>query len=568
MTYLEALLAFLISFLANEASSAVQKLRRKELDNALADEAALRKALDSRRSLRDEVRGCCMALARDRSRLGLSPQEEALWWLLSDEVFQRDLAEWLMAGAIEEGNAAKARLTETMTAALGRAGASPERVDFLNTGFFEALDRTFFSNPILANWRHQLSLDYLREQVAFLRRKAEEAAGLYSPERQKVAIETYCEKALRAWDIIDLSNLPEGDIHIATQKLLLRQLYMALRLNVEISQDRGGEEAAFARLEERRDARRLWEAGRGRIMEPPPWEPGERPSVGERLGLAHRLVILGDPGGGKTTMMRWMATTYLLRYRDDPAWRHIPDAETLPDRRWIPVLIRCRDLGEADLCRCFRDFLGQHLQKSELLPDDADVIKAVILDRIARGEALLLVDGLDEITDPRVRVMFSQELERTAVRYPAASIVVTSRIVGYRDMPYRMGAGFEHAVIAELTRPDKDLFAQRWVEVTEQHQAAAEKEKRVEELIDALHSSDRVERLTGNPMLLTTLALVKRKVGKLPSRRTKLYAEAVAVLLNWNPRLYETIDEDEAIPQLEFLAYEMCARGVQRLTGR
>ena len=78
------------------------------------------------------------------------------------------------------------------------------------------------------------------------------------------------------------------------------------------------------------------------------------------------------------------------------------------------MFIRCRDLGEADLCRCFTDFLTQHLRKSELLPEDADVMRAVILDRIAEGEALLLVDGLDEITDPQVRMMFCQELERTA----------------------------------------------------------------------------------------------------------------------------------------------------------
>jgi HEAT repeat protein len=229
------------------------------------------------------------------------------------------------------------------------------------------------------------------------------------------------------------------------------------------------------------------------------------------------------------------------------------------------VLIRCRDLGEDDLCRSFTDFLTQHLRKTELLPEDADVMRAVILDRIAKGEALLLVDGLDEITSPLVRVMFCQELERTAARYPEAPIVVTSRIVGYRDMPYRMGSGFEHGEIAELTAEDKDLFARRWVEVTEHQHPAAEREKRAQELIDDLHSNDRIERLTGNPMLLTTLALVKRKVGKLPNRRTKLYAEAVSLLLNWNPRIYRAIEEDEAIPQLEYLAYEMCRRGVQRL---
>lgn len=289
--------------------------------------------------------------------------------------------------------------------------------------------------------------------------------------------------------------------------------------------------------------------------------------MGELLGASRRLVILGDPGGGKTTMLRWMATAYLLRHKGDPAYNQIPDTATLPEHPWIPVLIRCRDLHESHLGSCFTDFLCQHLNKTTLQPEEARIMNAVILDRIAKGEILLLVDGLDEITNPKVRMMFCQELERTAARYPDTPIVVTSRIVGYRDMFYRMGSGFEHGVIAELDRDDKDLFAERWVAVTEQRQTETEQAKRAEELLEALHSSDRIERLTGNPMLLTTLALVKRKVGKLPNRRNKLYAEAVAVLLNWNPRYYETIEETEALPQLEYLAYEMCRRGVQRLNN-
>jgi len=261
-----------------------------------------------------------------------------------------------------------------------------------------------------------------------------------------------------------------------------------------------------------------------------------------------------------------MATVYLLRFQQDPSYNLLPDTQTLPQKQWIPVLIRCRDLGDADLCRSFVDFLTQHLKKTDLLPEEADVMRAVILDRIARGEALLLVDGLDEIADPKVRVMFCQELERTAIRYPDVSIVVTSRIVGYRDMPYRMGTNFEHGMIGDLSKDDKNLFAKHWVEVTEHYKPAEQKRQRISELIEALHSSDRIERLTGNPMLLTTLVLVKRKVGKLPNKRTKLYAEAVSVLLNWNPRFYTIIEEDEAIPQLEYLAFEMCRRGTQRLS--
>ncbi|MRS02339.1 NACHT domain-containing protein, partial [bacterium] len=396
---------------------------------------------------------------------------------------------------------------------------------------------------------------------------AEQAAGVYSPASQKLALNHYCEKALASWDIIDLSNLPEGDINIATQKILLRQLYIPLRVKVPKKNDKGEYDDELDRLEKQRELSRQRGAGHLADKENEVNNHSEYLArVGERLNSYHRLVVLGDPGGGKTTMLRWMATAYLLRYNDIGAFSQIPNAHTLPDRQWIPVLIRCRDLGDADLCRCFSDFLTQHLRKTELLPSEAEVMCAVILDRIAKGEALLLIDGLDEITNPQVRMMFCQELERTAARYPDLHIVVTSRIVGYRDMPYRMESGFVHSIISELNREDKDLFAKRWIEVTEQHLSDSEKGIHAEELIEALHSSDRIERLTDNPMLLTTLALVKRKVGKLPNRRNKLYNEAVSVLLNWNPRHYKIIEEDEAFPQLEYLAYEMCQRGVQRMT--
>jgi hypothetical protein len=561
------ILSYLVSLAANFRADAILASREEKLRKQLEREDALRKALASTRSLREELRTACAELARNRDRLGVTPQEEPLWRLLSDDTFQVDLVEWLMTGGIEEGNAVKERLLRRMETALAHTCNSPEQIAFLRSGYFDALDKAVFVHPVLAHWRHQLSLDYLREQVVVLRRRAEEAAGVYSSVKQKAALDRYCEKALTEWDIIDLSNLPEGDIHIATQQLLLRQLYMPLRIEVEPTKRGEGDDAALARLEEQREARRHREAGHFFPVEPDrPDHTKSRTPVGKRLGASRRLIVLGEPGGGKTTMLRWMATAYLLRYKGDDAFNHIPDTQTLPSHPWIPVLIRCRDLGEEDLCRCFTDFLTQHLNKTELLPEEANVMRAVILDRVAKGEALLLVDGLDEITNPQVRMMFCQELERTAARYPDAPIVVTSRIVGYRDMPYRMGSGFEHGVIAELNREDKDLFARRWVEVTEQHQPPAEKAKRAQELLDALHSSDRIERLTGNPMLLTTLALVKRKVGKLPNRRTKLYAEAVSVLLNWNPRRYQIFEEDEAIPQIEYLAYEMCRRGVQRLT--
>jgi len=550
MTLIDALLSFVIGLLTNKVSAKLDLPGKAEQQRA-----EIHRALASGKSLQEEVATACIRLAKNRQTLTLLPHEQKLWRLMAEPGFQQDLAEWIMAGAISEGEAVKTRLRLAMAEALQEGGATAEQLDFLQTEYFQRLDRAFAENSVLAAWRHQLSLDYLRRQVETLRLRADEAAGVYSAEKRREAWDSYCRKALDAWDIIDLTNLPE-DIQTATQKLLLRELYMPLRIAVD------PKDSGLDQLEDRRDRLRRLEAGRTEDEIP---ESLESAPVGSRLGVSQRLVVLGDPGGGKTTLLRWMATAYLLRHLQDPSAAQLPDTQTLPDRAWIPVLIRCRDLGETDLCRSFSDFLAQHLYKTALLPDEAKIMQAVILDGIAKGEVLLLVDGLDEITQPAVRVQFCQELECTAARYPQAPLLVTSRIVGYRDMPYRMGAAFEHGTIATLSPEDKDNFVRRWVDVTERHLPASEKAKRAEELREALHSNDRIERMTGNPMLLTTLALVKRKVGKLPTRRTKLYAEAVSVLLNWNPRHFTPLDDDEALPQLEYLAYEMCRRGVQRL---
>jgi hypothetical protein len=545
---LNTLLSYLTSVAAGLGTDAILSGQKQKLEAQLQEIKAQQEAFRSLRPRLDDVRHACDQLLKQwelqRSARPANGQQERLWGLLADRFFQEDLYLWLRAGGLpEEADQIKDRMIQRLEAGLDPS-LEPGQVNGLAEAVFEAVEKSIFSDPVLADWRHQLSLDYLREQVAELRRLAQENACVYSQAQKDTALQQYAAKALDAWDIIDLSGLPEGDRNLATQKFLLRQLYMALRLGFEAVDPDRNEAGLLAELEENRLAARLRQAGR---------VAGARPSaspsltggvaLGDRLREAHRLVVLGDPGGGKTTLLRWLATVYLLRFQADAAAIKaadaaaikkaadaIPDSATLPQRSWVPVLFRCRDFHPSDLCRSFNDFLTVHINKTELPEADAKVMRAVVLERIAKGGVLLLVDGLDEITEEKTRVLFCQELERTASRYPDTPIVITCRIVGYRSMPYRIRSGFEHGVILDLQPEDKDLFANRWVQVTEQHKTTADKARSERQLIEAVHSSDRIERLTANPMLLTTMALVKRKVGKLPTRRNKLYSEAVAGL--------------------------------------
>ncbi|GAA0567255.1 hypothetical protein GCM10010172_59050 [Paractinoplanes ferrugineus] len=367
--------------------------------------------------------------------------------------------------------------------------------------------------------------------------------------RSAAAERRFRDLLLDSCDIIDLDNLP-ADRRLATQELMLRNLFLPLAVRVESGAD---PERVLEAIEHRRVT-----GGR-----PAPGDAEQREPPGSRLASNRRLVVLGDPGSGKTTLLRWMATAYLLRLRGDPYWPELPGVGTLPDADWLPVLVRCRDLGPEQVDGTLDDVLRHVLRRAELTPAEIEAMHAELAERLDAGTVLLLVDGLDEIGDPRARARFADLLERVSRARPPVPIVVTSRIVGYREMGRRVGRGFEHVTIADLDAPAKDDFLRRWCEVTEpaeRWRAAAD------ELINDIHRTDRIERLTGNPLLLTTLALVKRSIGRLPDHRADLYAQAVQVLLTWRPEVDEPIFPRETEPQLQYLAYAMSDRGVQQLT--
>jgi predicted NACHT family NTPase len=231
-------------------------------------------------------------------------------------------------------------------------------------------------------------------------------------------------------------------------------------------------------------------------------------------------MVLGDPGAGKSTLLRWLATAYLLKLEQSADFALLPDAESLPGDNWLPILVRCRELAKSSVGDCaLDDLLRQTLPKLELSQADVGVLLQFLRLRLESGNAILLFDGLDEITDPNLRIKFCERIETIAKSYPRTPVIATARIVGYREMRRRLGVGFVHATLADLIPSEKDDFVKRWCAVT-----IADPSRRAIEsqnLSEGIHASDRIERLTTNPMLLTTMALVQRKNWKTATASTQ-----------------------------------------------
>jgi len=288
--------------------------------------------------------------------------------------------------------------------------------------------------------------------------------------------------------------------------------------------------------------------------------PGDqgRESLGRVLHKHSRLAILAPPGGGKSTLLKRLAIAYAF-----PERLTLAD-DDLPSNSWFPLFIRCRQLG-ALATAPIKEILCSIPERAELSDELAAAFVLLVDRELREGNALLLVDGLDEIFDEGVRIKFIQQLRTFLATYPNVNIVVTSREVGFRVVGGSLSSHCKHYRLADFDEEDIRRLTSAWHR--EVVGDSAEVRMEVEKLVKSIWQSDRVRQLARNPLLLTTLLLVKRWVGQLPSRRSVLYGKAIEVLLmTWNVAAWQPIDQDEAIPQLAFLAFKMMCDGVQEIS--
>jgi predicted MPP superfamily phosphohydrolase len=265
-----------------------------------------------------------------------------------------------------------------------------------------------------------------------------------------------------------------------------------------------------------------------------------------------RLVVLGDPGSGKTTLCRFAAIVLAGgKGLDDLLIDGEPLPLFVPFRDYVRV---CRESRDRDLLTYVYEQTRNQLQ----LPVPAGFLEKAL----DEGRAVLLLDGLDEVGSADDREEMRGRVQAFLVQYPRLAAVVTSRVAGYDDapLPHRAPDGFEHLVLETLDDDDLRQFVSNWYSVQEADDPVA-RDEGVADLNAALDSNERVKELARNPMLATLIALVHRYEAKLPGERAKLYELCVRTMLETWPaarkRRFVEIDEGLQRAYLEELAYRM-----------
>ena len=272
------------------------------------------------------------------------------------------------------------------------------------------------------------------------------------------------------------------------------------------------------------------------------------------------VIILGDPGAGKTTFLKFLALK-LAR----------GEGEELGLNGRLPILLPlaayANALGEKDIR--LDDFIAAYFDETVA----EHPVSEMLADALKNGLALILLDGLDEVKDLSLRnTVVERVMDFYAYhRRKGNKFLLTSRVVGYRDV--RPAAeNLAETTLVDFEDEEIEGFINRWTMALEKEaqggdtavaRADAEDERRG--LLEAVQHNQGVRQLAANPLLLTILALMKRQGVSLPERRVQLYDRYVTTLLSsWNRARSLTgrapgrdLDEEDTVRMLAPLALWM-----------
>ncbi|RMI01325.1 MAG: hypothetical protein D6681_10960 [Calditrichaeota bacterium] len=292
-------------------------------------------------------------------------------------------------------------------------------------------------------------------------------------------------------------------------------------------------------------------------------------TVREAAAQSKRMVLLGDPGAGKSTFAKklcgWLAAVQLGEIQTPPPGF---------DDDLLPVMIILRELAPKLEPEELKKLSAQKRREKlvniirEHVCTDARAFAQPLWNAVLSGKVLLVFDGLDEV--PTAKRSLTVDAVKALLTFykKIARVIVTCRIRSYTGEA--MLPNFSHFTLAKLTEDQIRGFVKAWygclLKLKKVEPKIGESER--DDLIRAALSEE-LRPLAENPMMLTAMAIMRRK-RRLPKEKAQLFKLLVEVLLRrWQEEKFSReewvasdslrkllADEDKLQDLMERLAYE------------
>ncbi|HUU86284.1 MAG TPA: NACHT domain-containing protein [Candidatus Glassbacteria bacterium] len=278
---------------------------------------------------------------------------------------------------------------------------------------------------------------------------------------------------------------------------------------------------------------------------PLPKKEGEHPNeldMRDFLSNVYRSVVLGNPGGGKSTLS--------LKLCHDLAEHY--SKRILAGRQVLPILVVLRDYdAEKKDCKCsILQFIETMVNSKYQIKPPNGAFEYLLLN----GRAVVIFDGLDELIETECRQQISDDIESFCNLYPSVPVLVTSREVGYRQAPLDRKT-FDHFQLAPFNEEQVKEYVTNWFNADTDLTKKQNKQK-----IDSfIKESNNVSDFLSNPLMLALMCNIYRGENYIPKNRSDVYEKCSLMLFEqWDKRRGIRVElqiESHIKPAMMYLAH-------------
>ncbi len=244
-----------------------------------------------------------------------------------------------------------------------------------------------------------------------------------------------------------------------------------------------------------------------------------------------KLMVLGKPGAGKTTFLKYLAIQCIR-------------SELEANR--VPIFITLKEFAETPNHPNFSEFLTQTFVNNKINSAQVDNL-------LKQGRIFFCLDGLDEVREEDIQRVLRQI--KILFKYYKNQFIITCRIAA-REYTFEE---FTEVEVADFDDKQIRIFVDKWFNTKELELA--------DKFINQLQKNKQIKELATNPLLLTLLCLEFEDSGDFPAERAELYKRATHTLLRkWDAKrgivreqVYKKLSvqrKEDLLSQVAFTTFE------------
>ena len=240
--------------------------------------------------------------------------------------------------------------------------------------------------------------------------------------------------------------------------------------------------------------------------------------LGKALQQAQRLILLGEPGAGKSTALQFVGLCFA---KPDENWA--ADRLGIEETRY-PILLSLQ-AAAAELAQggdAMTRALARQVQ-AKLQKEDATA-RTLVETWAGQGRLFVLLDGLDEVPQGQLDAVRRQILD--FIRSPVAKgarLIVTSRLAGFSAL-----ADLPEFVLKPFDDPQKEVlpYLAGWLGASKD-EWVNQADAKAAELLQKMQAQPGLRRVLDNPLLLRLAAQLYAATGEIARNRADLYRRHV-----------------------------------------